>query len=367
MALLFGLKGCGDNMASKLAVTLTESEVKEKTPAKLRKAYLDLASSYNRITENEIMLCNKCNEFKLSKFFYTDRSYSSGHFPVCKECLQMMSEQRDNIRKPVNETKESFQKVLRFMDKPYVDRLFERIYKKKMEVRPNDAVGEISILPNYMTVINSFPQYSGKTWENSEFGDITSIDEEDIEATRIVKSTVLDGKKHFGSGFSEEELMFLETEYKDWISRYECNTKAQEKVFRALCMNELQRMNAIKKGNPTKDLDRTYQDWMDSGNLKPKQNSMDTMSEAQTFGTLIQKYENEKPLPEIDDDFKDIDKIGLYDEVFFRGHMAKALGLKNRFTHIYENFMKQFTAQKPENNDAEDSEVLFDQIFGKED
>ncbi len=354
-------------MASKLAVTLTESEIKSKTPAKLRKDYLDLADNYNRIIENEILLCPKCNEFKKNTFFYTDRSYGSQRFPICKQCLQLMSEQRDDIRKPVNETKESFQKVLRFMDKPYFDRLYEQIFKRKVENKPNDEVGELSILPNYMTVINSFPQYSGKTWADSDFGNIVSIDEDDVEETKIVKSTVIDGKKHFGSGFTEEELMFLETEYRDWISRYECNTKAQEKVFRGLCMNELQRMNAIRKGQPTKDLDKAYQDWLDTGNLKPKQNSMDTMSEAQTFGTLIQKFETERPLPEMDEEFKDIDKIGLYDEVFIRGHMAKALGIKNRFSHIYENFMRQFTAVKPENEDEEDSEVLFDQIFGKED
>lgn len=357
-------------MATRLVVALTENEVKQQTPGKLRKAYLNLASIYNRITENEVMLCPKCNDFKIANNFYTDRSYASGKFPICKQCLQLMSEQRDDIRKPVNETKESFQKVLRFMDKPYFDRLYEQIFKKKVENQPNTDVGELSILPNYMAVINSFPQYSGKTWDDSEFGEITSIDEKDEEEKKIIKKTVDHAKKRFGDGYTDAEYMFLENEYQDWVTRHECNTKSQELVFESLSLAKLQKDKLMRKNAPIKDIkeiDKVIQDYMEAGNLKPKQNALDTLSEAQTFGTLIQKYENERPLPEMDDDFKDIDKIGLYDEVFFRGHMTKALGLKNKFSYVYENFMKQFSATKPEiEDDNEDSEVLFDQIFGKE-
>lgn len=346
---------------------LTKTQVSQKTPAKLRADYLDLARRYTALTENKMLYCNKCNTWKEYDKFYSDKNYKSGKFPVCKQCLQFMAEQRTDTRKPVNETKESIQKVLRYMDKPYFDKLYGQLYKKKIEERvSNDATAAISIFPNYITCINSLVQYTGKDWSDSDFGDVTSIDEEEAVDVKIVKSTVVDGRKRFGAGYSDEELMFLENEYKDWIARYECNTKAQEKVFKNLAMIELQKDKAIKKNQPTKDLDKAYQDWLDTGNLKPKQNSMDSLSEAQTLGTLIQKFENERPLPEMDDDFKDIDKIGLYDEVFFRGHMAKALGIKNRFSHIYENFMKQFSASKPEIEDEDDSEVLFDQIFGKE-
>ena len=86
---------------------------------------------------------------------------------------------------------------------------------------------------------------------------------------------------------------------------------------------------AIKEGKSTKDLDAQQQNWLDTGNLKPKQNTMDTLSEAQTLGTLIQKYEETRPLPEIDEELKDCDKIGLYIDAFYRGHSCKMLGIKN--------------------------------------
>jgi len=217
-----------------------------------------------------------------------------------------------------------------------------------------------------MRGIASLPQFSSyKSWEDSDFGTIISIDEEAVEETKIVKATVKEGRKRFGNSYSDEEIMFLENEYEDWTARYECGTKAQEEVFIGLSMVKLQRHLAIKKGLPTKDLDKAYQDWLDAGNLKPKQNTMDAFSEAQTLGTLIQKYEEERPLPEIDPELKDVDKIGKYIDVFFRGHLCKVLGIKNRFSQLYENEIRKYTVEKPEyDGDDDDSETIFDKLFG---
>ena len=88
------------------------------------------------------------------------------------------------------------------------------------------------------------------------------------------------------------------------------------------------------------------------------------MSDAQTFGTLIDKWENTRPLPEIDERLKDVDKIGLYLDVFFRGHLSKMMGLKNATSNLYTKFMKKYTVNKPEYSDDSNSEVLFDTIFG---
>ena len=349
----------------KIVEPLSRAQVRTLKPTNLRLEYMDLAHRYEALVNNQMLYCNKCNEWKEQDKFYSDKTYASGKFPVCKQCLQFMSEQRDNVRKPVNETKESLQKVLRFMDKPYLDRLYGQMYKRAEENRVNnDKTSKISILGNYIRVINSLDQYQGMTWSDSDFGDTQSVDEEAALDIKIVKSTVADGRKRFGSGYTDEELMFLENEYKDWVARYECNTKAQEKVFKNLAMVELQKDKAIKANQPTKDLDRVYQDWLDAGNLKPKQNTMDSFSEAQTFGTLIEKYEEERPLPEIDPELEDVDKIGLYIDVFFKGHLCKVLGIKNRFATLYENYMKKYTVSPPEYNEDEDSEAIFDKIFG---
>ena len=67
----------------------------------------------------------------------------------------------------------------------------------------------------------------------------------------------------------------------------------------------------------------------------------------------------------IRDRFKDVDKIGLYIDVFFKGHLSKMMGLKNAFSNLYEKFMAKYTVTKPQYDEDSDSEALFDQIFGQ--
>ena len=160
--------------------------------------------------------------------------------------------------------------------------------------------------------------------------------------------------------------MFLENEYQDWVSRYECSQKAQELTFENLSILKLMKRNALKKGLSTKDIDKSYQDWLDTGNLKPKQNTLDTFSDAQTIGTLIQKYEETRPLPDVDPELEDVDKIGLYIDAFYRGHASKMLGLKNRFSNIYEKVMSKYAVNPPSYDEESDSEILFDKIFGSQ-
>lgn len=82
--------------------------------------------------------------------------------------------------------------------------------------------------------------------------------------------------------------MWLETEYQDWITRYECNTKAQEEIFKNLSINRLERKQAAKDGKPTKELDKTFTELLAAQNIQPRQTGMDTFADAQTFGTLLQ-------------------------------------------------------------------------------
>jgi hypothetical protein len=209
--------------------------------------------------------------------------------------------------------------------------------------------------------LKSLPQYKNKTWADSEF-ELGVITEE--EETKINARTIKNGKKRFGAGYSNEDYMFLENEYQDWITRYECNTKAQESIFERLSFKKWEINKATKSGQPTKDLDKTYQELLATANIQPRQTGMDSMADAQTLGTLIQKYEETRPLPDIDPELQDVDKIGLYIDSFYRGHACKMLGLKNSFTNLYEKVMSKYTVKPPEYDDGSDSEILFDKIFG---
>ena len=113
-------------------------------------------------------------------------------------------------------------------------------------------------------------------------------------------------------------------------------------------------------------VDKTYTDLLSSANLLPRQNVGNAATDSLTFGQLIEKWEQEEPIPEASEEFKDIDGIVKYIDVFFKGHLAKMMGLKNGYSHQYDNYMKQYTVTKPEYNEDEGSEAIFDALFGTE-
>lgn len=336
-----------------------EDEIKSLTVANVKKAYNDLANDYNRIIEQDLILCPCCGEFVTRENFYSDKRYAIGLFPQCKKCVLAEVEQRKSKNDKPNETKESVQRMLQKMDLPYIDSLYESLQ--------TDVANEIneknkkSPFLAYLPPIKSLPNWKGKTYKDSEFelGVIT-----DEEEQKINQKTIKNGKKRFGLGLSNEDYMFLENEYQDWITRYEASTKTQEEIFERLSLKKWEINKATKSGQNTKDLDKTYQELMTTANIAPRQTTMDTMSDAQTFGTLIQKYEETRPLPEIDPELEDIDRIGLYIDSFYRGHACKMLNIKNSFSHLYEKVMKKYTVTPPEYDDETDSEILFEKIFG---
>lgn len=194
-------------------------------------------------------------------------------------------------------------------------------------------------------------------YENRKDNVIETIDDAK-ELGKVKLKTV----RFWGTGFSDEDYIYLQDQYEDWTQRHECKTKAQEEIFKRICFKQLEILKATRAGLSTKDLDATYQNLLATGNLQPKQTNMDALAEDRTFGQLIRIWEDEKPIPKPDKDFEDVDGIGKYISVFFLGHLAKMVGIKNRFSRMYDEEMAKYTVNKPEYE--EDTEALFDAIFG---
>ena len=341
---------------------ITDEQLKQITVSNLRKEYKKIADFYRKIINNEIVYCSHCRNWKTVRAFYESAKSPDGieHY-ACKECIlnECTDVGKNGIRSDNKEkTIETFRKLDWYFDEKVYNDLLQKISEGVGEKIKSTAVQQ------WITMNRSINDYKFKSFSDSIF-DIEDIEGNDSpEDIRIIQKTLKKAKKRFGSDYSNEDLMFLENEYQDWVSRYECSQKAQEETFENLSILKLMKRNAIKKGLSTKDIDKSYQDWLDTGKLKPKQNSLDTFSDAQTLGTLIQKYEETRPLPEIDPELEDVDKIGLYIDAFYRGHASKMLGLKNRFSNIYEKVMSKYTVTPPSYDEESDSEILFDKIFG---
>lgn len=312
--------------------------------------------------------CTYCGRDYVESKYYNSNSefYSAtGKIPFCKTCIENLYQQfydkykADGCLAP---ERKAIKRLCMIFDVYFTDEVYNSAMKKVAKEK------DMNILPinQYMKLMQLFQYNRNKeTYENT----ITQEEQAGITAPINVYSIekIDDGViQFFGAGFTDEDYVFLKREYEDWTARHECKTKAQEEVFKDICFNRLQNLKALRRGEDTKDITASFQKMLDSGKLQPKQNSGDTTADNQTFGTLIDKWENTRPLPEIDEELKDVDKIGWYIDVFFKGHLSKMMGLKNGLSNLYTKFMKKYTVEKPEYSDEENSEVLFDAIFGNQ-
>lgn len=327
-----------------------------------------MAEKKDKRTKKEKYTCFYCgNEFVETNFYKSFGNFfdNIGKIPYCKQCVEKFYQyyfDKYTNEGCLNPEEKAVKRVCMAMDIYYSKANFDSAMKKINQDNMN-----ISPMGQYMKTI-SLTQYKGKSYDNT----VSEDEQKELAASLMDMSNISDRKvdektiQFFGVGFTDEDYEFLQREYNDWTARHECKTKAQEEVFKDICFNRLQNLKALRIGEDTKDITASFQKMLDSGKLQPKQNAGDTTADNQTFGTLIDKWENTRPLPEIDEELRDVDKIALYIDIFFRGHLSKMMGLKNGLSNLYNKFMKKYTVEKPEYSDEENSEVLFDAIFGNQ-
>lgn len=168
--------------------------------------------------------------------------------------------------------------------------------------------------------------------------------------------------RFWGFGYSNEEYLYLDDQYQDWTTRYEAKTKSQEELFKSICVVQLGIQRAQKKGNTKEitDLMKTFQDLLGTANLKPNQSNDNVLAEQNTFGTLIQKWEEERPISEPDEEWKDVDHIKEYIGTYFFGHLCKTVDVKNDYEAAYTKEMEKYTVYPPvyEEDDLAETSLL---------
>lgn len=225
------------------------------------------------------------------------------------------------------------------------------------------------IMSKYVTKSGLNP-HTGKTYSDTIKERIIKSEEifkQNAEEKKIENSYVkIDPKDaaFWGDGFADYQYKFLNKRYKEWTTDHACDTKAQRSILQNLCFVELKIQDEMKKDGDTSKLTRQFNDLLNSGNLQPRQSKDESINEQITFGTLINKWENDRPIPEPLPEFKDVDNIIYYVSVWFLGHLCKMIGVRNKWSKLYEEELEKYTVNKPEYEDEEDDEKKFEDLFG---
>lgn len=214
---------------------------------------------------------------------------------------------------------------------------------------------------------NDIIEVEKKVAETEENNKVITESPEDADSYTVSKKTV----RFFGYGYTSEEYEYLEEQYGDWCARYECKTKAQEELFKNLCVAQLNIRRAQTKGiaREINDAIKVFQDLLGTANIKPNQSNDNALADQNTFGTLIKKWENERPISTPDAEWQDVDGIRQYIDTYFLGHLCNLVHVKNDQQEAYLREMEKYTVKPPvyEADDSTGETSLLDKFSDKGD
>lgn len=227
----------------------TDDEVKKLTVNNVKGAYHDLAIDYNHLLDLDYIYCPHCGKWKSTKgngnFYKSNKSKSGFEHFACKACILDLCTDVDPKTGIRTDNREKTINTFRQLDWKFS----ESDYNAQLQAI-NEGVGEKvrgTAVQNLIVMVASLPQYNNTSYKDSEFS-IDDIDNNPETNTRIVQKTLKTARKRFGNNYNNEELMYLETEYQDWTTRYPCENKSQELLFKRVCCKELEIDNAQKNG-----------------------------------------------------------------------------------------------------------------------
>lgn len=349
---------------AKILEPLDERELKQITLVNLRKEYTKLSNFFKRIINGELTYCPHCGKWKSTEIsFYTSNTSADGieHY-ACRECIldectdidKKTGVRTDNREKTIN----TFKRLNWYFD--------EIIYNNQLRTI-SENVGEKvrgTAVQQWIVMRASINDYKSKTFADSVFAD---ENEEILQLTskRTPRKEII---KLFGSGFTTEDYLYLQDQYDDWRNRTQVDSKSQETYITQICFKQLEIWKAQKANKDTDKLVKSLNELMNGANLQPRQNVGNASTDSLTFGQLIEKWEIEKPIPQPQAEFTDPDNIGKFLRVWFKGSLMRALGLDGGYSKEYDDYIKQYSVERPHNIDDDESvdETMYEKVFGKD-
>ncbi len=165
--------------------TTKETQPTKLTAAQLKKKVETQEEKIKSLKEGA--WCYMCDTHKTKDKFYmsTDPMCKSGLTPICKDCARKIALKVDNKNVEHEPDKESVKLALKYLNKPYLD----RIWDSSMQEMENLASGRVksNIWVAYIRQI-SMGQYNGMTYFDSDFYKVKTNISEDSSDNSFVEN-----------------------------------------------------------------------------------------------------------------------------------------------------------------------------------
>ncbi len=302
------------------------------------------------------MVCNCCGTEKPLGEFYASKSYINKHtgkLSVCKDCIFSYVSTSENEYNQSN-----LIDILQMIDRPFKQSLLDSSIEEV-----NKSIMKKNVFRIYMKNLSMKEQlplrWLDSSFENNEI-DIVKVPQGasstpvEIESDFVLDADII---RYWGKGYLDWEYEFLEDERIKLMSSFECPDYGMEMIMKDICFINLdiEKIRQERKSNNSKEITTlidTRRDLMNDANMKPIQSTGAEGNDQITFGTLIKKWENERPVPQpLEDEMKE------YIDTFMVGHLAKMEGLSNELTEKYDKALAKHTINFSDiNREQEDFE-----------
>ena len=298
--------------------------------------------------------CGKIYDVRKGNFSKTQSQWymgNDGYLPWCNECREKMFE---FYSKKYGNEDEAIDRLAMLFDIFVNDMLLDAAeHSTASALKINTYMGRLNMR-----------QFAGKSYDDT-------LDQRKRDAlaagktgnTKVTQKMI----KFWGTGLEEQDYLYLEDQYQNLITRHECKTAAQELLFKriAKALLNCEKADATGDTKKIKEANDNLQNLMGSAQIKPNQTNDNALAETNTFGTLIQKWEEEKPIPEPAPEWQDVDGIGKYFRVWVLGSLLKMFHLSNPYQAEFDEEMEKYTAHKPETMEDDTADTsLRETIFG---
>lgn len=288
----------------------------------------------------------------------------AGYLTVCKTCVEDMY---SAYLSQCNDAKLAVRQMCRKLDLFWDPGLYDSMLSQSTAQ---------TVMTHYLSRVNTVNR-AGKSYDDTLSNEgtlwmfepnVAEQQRDDPEPAPVADEAddVPDEVKLFwGSGYTSEMYRDLEQRRESWVANLPSDAESDARtdaLIRQICMLETDINRARAKGKSVDKSVTALNGLIGSlTKIQKKQDDVDSSVADTPLGVWLYRYENMRPLPEIDEDLKDVNRVRRY--VFtWMGHLCKMLGLKNGYSRMYEDEIARLRVDKPE-YDGDDDEAFFAEVM----
>lgn len=309
--------------------------------------------------------CRKCQKtIPLTNFYETTNKNldSNGHMSICRLCCNQLYNDYFSIynnleialRLTCEELDVCFNKEALKQTQSHIESLLTR--GKKAD----------AIFGYYKSKLSSTGKNNGNIldfrYKDSNISEIDS-DETNFEDEKIVVSREI--LQFWGKGYNNQDYLFLQNYYDDLIKMYDHSLPVQVNNYKNMAKTQLQGNKSLENGDITgyEKAMKILSMLSGDSNIKPNQESSVGNLTKGGYDVFIKHIEDDEPILDWEKDLGNIDRLKSMLNIYFFGHLSKALNIINPWKSNYDEEMKKYTVQNI--NDEEDNTQSID-LLGDE-